>query len=188
MIVKSATKKWLIDNALDQYTAHLWAGGMKRDELTGLNLDETMQHLYGNCFNRAVTHLEDEEYFYYNGVKPEDMIDKQTFFRDGPPKDMGFYPITMTFRDFVGGNAHTQHLRRDEYDDFSNIRFDDFIYEYIQGVKKHIIKTVIANPEITWDIEKFIERYDFGIDGWGVRDKYKGVFMNYDTLPFDEKS
>ena len=180
MIVKAATKKWLMDNALDQHTAHLWAGGKKRDELSVLNLDETMQHLYWNCFNR--------QYVLTNGENPEDMIDKQTFFRDGPPKDMGFYPDTMTFRDFVGENAHTQHLRRDEYDDFSNIRYDDFIYEYIQGVKKHIIKIVIATADRTGDIGKLIERYDKYMGGWGVRDKYKGVFMNYDTLPFNEKS
>ena len=153
MVVKASTKKWLMDNGLDQHTAHLWADGIRRDELLKLNFDETMQHLYWNCFNR--------QYALTNGDKPEDMIDKQTFFRDGPPKDMGFYPFTMTFRDLVG----------------KDMRYDDFIYEYIQEVKRrgadgeNILSPLVADT----------------LSQWGLRDKPQIAFMNYNTLPFNEK-
>ena len=153
MVVKAATKKWLMDRGLDQHTAHLWADGIRRDELLKLNFDETMQHLYWNCFNR--------QYVLTNGENPEDMIDKQTFFRDGPPKDMGFYPFTMTFRDLVG----------------KDMRYDDFIYEYIQGVKRR---------DVDWE-DGLLFKGAF-LNRWGFRDKPQIAFMNYNTLPFNEKS
>ncbi len=153
MVVKAATKKWLMDRGLDQHTAHLWADGIRRDELLKLNFDETMQHLYWNCFNR--------QYVLTNGDKPEDMIDRETFFRDGPPKDRGFYPFTMTFRDLVG----------------KDMRYDDFIYEYIQGVKRRD-----ANGENPPFLSKIHSAK------WGLRDKPQIAFMNYNTLPFNEKS
>ena len=40
MVVKASTKKWLMDRGLDQHTAHLWADGIRRDELLKLNFDE----------------------------------------------------------------------------------------------------------------------------------------------------
>lgn len=176
MVVKAATKKWFMDNGLDQHTAHLWADGKRREELLKMNFDETMNHLYWNCYNRLKR----------GGDDSGDMLDRETFFRDGPPKDMGFYPQTLTFRDFVGRNTHTRHLRKGAYDDFSNIRYDDFIYEYIQGVKNLITKRLVAT--YSGDIGKLREGIEESMGGWGVKDKYKGVFMNYNTLPFNEKS
>ena len=155
MVVKAATKKWLMDNGLDQHTAHLWADGITRSELIRLNFDETMNHLYWNCFNR--------QYVLTGGNKPEEMIDREDFFRDGPPKDMGFYPRFWTFRDFVAGP--------------DDIRYDDFIYHYIQGVKRGYANRE-KPPFLGGDAEVI----------WGERDKPQIVFMNYNTLPFNEKS
>ena len=50
MVVNAATKKWLMNNGLDQHTAHLWAGGKTRKELLEMNFNETMHHLYLNSY------------------------------------------------------------------------------------------------------------------------------------------
>tara|TARA_R100000005_G_C4846728_1_gene115296 strand:+ start:54 stop:503 length:450 start_codon:yes stop_codon:yes gene_type:complete len=149
MVVKASTKKWLIDRGLDQHTAHLWADGITIFELIRLNFDETMQHLYWNCFNR--------QYALTNGDKPEDMIDKQTFFRDGPPKDMGFYPFT-----WAAGK---------------DMRYDDYIYEFIQRVKREYANGE-KSPPLGGD----------AVVIWGERDKPQIAFINYNILPFNEKS
>ena len=107
--VNAATKKWLMNNGLDQHTAHLWAGGKTRKELLEMNFNETMHHLYLNSYLRISI---------LSWVR--EFRDEETFFRDGPPKDMGFYPFAMTFRDSVG----------------KDIRYDDYIYQYIQAVKQ----------------------------------------------------
>jgi hypothetical protein len=175
MVVKAATKKWFMDNGLDEHTAHLWADGKRREELLKMNFDETMNHLYWNCYNRLKRWGDDSG----------DMLDRETFFRDGPPKDISFYPFTMTFRDFIGINPHTRHLRM-------NIRYDDFIYEYIQRLKRHLRKRLITTYSGAkllrekGDLEKLIKGIDESMGGWGVR--LQRSFMNYDTLPFNEKS
>ena len=43
------TKKWFMDNGLDQHTAHLWADGKRREELLKMNFDETMNHFIGTA-------------------------------------------------------------------------------------------------------------------------------------------
>ncbi len=154
MVVKAATKKWLMVNGLDQHTAHLWADDIRIDELVEMDFNETMQHLYWNCFNR--------QYVLTNGDKPEDMIDRETFFRDGAPKDMGFYPFTMTFRDVVG----------------KDIRYDDYIYQYIRGVKRKEGLRLSTSTSLYLNI----------MTEWGKRDKPQMTFINYNTLPFNEKS
>ena len=40
MVVNAATKKWLMNNGLDQHTAHLWADGKTRKELLEMNFNE----------------------------------------------------------------------------------------------------------------------------------------------------
>ena len=156
MVVKAATKKWLMDNGLDQHTAHLWADGITRSELIRLNFDETMNHLYLKMRRRnlAVVRI---------GGRSQEKMDREDFFRDGPPKDMGFYPQGWTFRDFVAGP--------------DDIRYDDFIYRYIQGVKRGYANRE-KPPFLGGDAEVI----------WGLRDKPQIAFINYNTLPFNEKS
>lgn len=151
--VNAATKKWLMNNGLDQHTAHLWADGKTRKELLEMNFNETMYHLYWNCFNL--------QYVITGGNKPEEMIDRETFFRDGPPKDMGFYPFTMTFRDSVG----------------KDIRYDDYIYQYIQAVKQK------GGLTLTLPTSEYLNF----ITEWGKKDKKENPFINYDELPWGEK-
>ena len=153
MVVNAATKMWLMDNGLDQHTAHLWADGKTRKELLEKNFNETMYHLYWNCFNR--------QYVITDGKWAAGMIDKETFFRDGPPKDIGFYPFTMNFRDMIG----------------KDIRYDDYIYQYIRGVKqKDIHRHYLPTSE-----------YLNLITVWGKKDKKENPFINYDELPWGEK-
>lgn len=152
MVVKASTKKWLIDNGLDQHTAHLWADGIIISELIRLNFDETMGHLYGSYYNQLMFSINQGE-----------IIDEETFFRDGPNKDIGFYPQGWTFRDFVT--------------DPDDIRYDDFIYRYIQKVKREYANRKKL-PSLGGD----------AVVIWGERDKPQIPFMNYDTLPFNEKS
>jgi len=148
--VNAATKKWLMNNGLDQHTAHLWAGGKTRKELLEMNFNETMHHLYLNSYLR-MTKL---------GWVIE-WRDKETFFRDGPPKDKGFYPFTMTFRDSVG----------------KDIRYDDYIYQYIQAVKQK------GGLTLTLPTSEYLNF----ITEWGKKDKKENPFINYDELPWGEK-
>ena len=144
MVVKAATKKWLMDNGLDQHTAHLWADGKSREELLKMNFEQTMNRLFKNCRNKNL------------GV-----FSKTSFFRDGPPKDMGFYPFTMTFTDMIG----------------KDIRYDDYIYQYIQGVKRKY-------KHLPWNLPTS-EYFNFIIE-WGKKDKRETHFINYDELPWSD--
>lgn len=147
--INAATKMWLMDNGLDQHTAHLWADGKTRKELLENNFNETMYHLY-------------EVYDFWYARSDRAKYDEETFFKDGPPKDMGFYPFTMTFRDMIG----------------KDIRYDDYIYQYIRGVKqKDIHRHYLPTSE-----------YLNLMTVWGKREKKVSHFMNYNTLPFNEKS
>jgi len=148
--VNAATKKWLMNNGLDQHTAHLWAGGKTRKELLEMNFNETMHHLYLNSYLRISI---------LSWVR--EFRDKETFFRDGPPKDMGFYPFAMTFRDSVG----------------KDIRYDDYIYQYIQAVKQK------GGLTLTLPTSEYLNF----ITEWGKKDKKENPFINYDELPWGEK-
>jgi len=148
--VNAATKKWLMNNGLDQNTAHLWAGGKTRKELLEMNFNETMHHLYLNSYLRISI---------LSWVR--EFRDKETFFRDGPPKDMGFYPFAMTFRDWVG----------------KDIRYDDYIYQYIQAVKQK------GGLTLTLPTSEYLNF----ITEWGKKDKKENPFINYDELPWGEK-
>ena len=149
MVVKAVTKKWLMDNGLDQHTAHAWADGKSREELLKMNFNETMHHLY------QVTS-------YYASSRYGIIIGKKTFFKDGPPKDMGFFPFTMTFTDVIG----------------KDIRYDDYIYQYIQGVKRKY-------KHMPWTLPT--SEYFNLITVWGKKDKKETPFINYDELPWSEK-
>jgi len=148
--VNAATKKWLMNNGLDQHTAHLWADGKTRKELLEMNFNETMHHLYLNSYLRISI---------LSWVR--EFRDKETFFRDGPPKDMGFYPFAMTFRDSVG----------------KDIRYDDYIYQYIQAVKQK------GGLTLTLPTSEYLNF----ITEWGKKDKKENPFINYDELPWGEK-
>lgn len=153
MVVKAATKKWLMDNGLDEHTAHLWADGKRREELVKMNFKKTMNHLYLNAYLRV-------------SLLVGEKMSKETFFREGPPKDMGFYPFTMTFTDMIG----------------KDIRYDDYIYQYIRGVKRNSQKE--GGLRFTLPTSEYLNM----ITEWGKRDKPQMTFMNYNTLPFNEKS
>ena len=154
MVVKAATKKWLMDNGLDQHTAHLWADGKRREELLKMNFEKTMNHLYQNVYLRV-------------SLMRGEKMSKETFFRDGPPKDMGIYPFTMTFRDLIG----------------KDIRYDDYIYQYIQGVKRNSQKE--GGLKYTLPTSEYL---NFILE-WGKGGRLQvSHFMNYNTLPFNEKS
>ncbi len=150
MVVNAATKKWLMNNGLDPHTAHLWADGKTRKELLEMNFNETMHHLYLNSYLRISI---------LSWVR--EFRDKETFFRDGPPKDMGFYPFAMTFRDSVG----------------KDIRYDDYIYQYIQAVKQK------GGLTLTLPTSEYLNF----ITEWGKKDKKENPFINYDELPWGEK-
>ena len=146
--VNAATKKWLMNNGLDEYTAHLWADEKSRKELLEMNFNDTMHHLY------QVTSYSVSRRF-------GKIIDKKTFFKDGPPKDMAFYPFTYTFKDVVG----------------KDIRYDDYIYEYIRGVKQK------GGLTLTIPTSEYLNL----ITVWGKKDKKETPFINYDELPWGEK-
>lgn len=148
--INAATKEWLIDNGLDQHTAHLWADEKTRKELLEMNFNETMHHLY-----------EVYDFWYARNNAMSFKYNKETFFKDGPPKDMGFYPFTMTFRDVVG----------------KDIRYDDYIYQYIRGVKRK------GGLRLTLPTSEYLNMMTV----WGKRYKPQMTFINYDTLPFNEK-
>ena len=146
--VNAATKKWLMDNGLDPQTAHIWADEKTRKELIEMNFNETMHHLY-------------EVYDFWYARSDRAKYDKETFFKDGPPKDMGIKPFTITFKDVVG----------------KDIRFDDYIYQYIRGVKrKDIHRHYLPTSE-----------YLNLITVWGKKDKKETAFINYDELPWSVK-
>ena len=153
MVVRGGTKKWLMDNGLDQYTAHLWADNIMIGELVKMDFNDTMNHLYQNCN------------FHLSRLGYRLILDKETFLRDGPPKDMGFYPFSMTFRNRIGLVG-------------TDIRYDDYIYQYIRGVKRE------EGLRLSIPTSQYLNI----MTEWGKRDKPQMTFINYDTLPFNEKS
>jgi len=146
--INAATKKWLMNNGLDPHTAHLWADEKTREELLEMNFNETMHHLY-------------EVYDFWYTRSDRAKYDKETFFKDGLPKNMGFYPFTMSFRDMIG----------------KDIRYDDYIYQYIRGVKQK------GGLTLTLPTSEYLNL----ITVWGKKDKKETLFINYDELPWGEK-
>ena len=148
--INAATKEWLMNSGLDPQTAHLWADEKTRKELLEMNFNETMHHLY-----------EVYDFWYARNKAMRAKYDKETFFKDGPPKDVGIYPFTKTFTDMIG----------------KDIRYDDYIYQYIRGVKRK------GGLRLTLPTSEYLNM----MTEWGKRYKPQMTFINYDTLPFNEK-
>lgn len=157
MVVKSATKKRLMDLGLHEAYAHLWANDIRMDELVQMNLEETMKHLYRHDVRLQELLVAFEPQVTIYPPPPYKAVEKLTyisFCRWGPAS----YPHTNT------------NLLRDKDETFIN-----YISNFIEGVKVREGEWRVLHP---LDGTK-----DVMMDRWGAKKNSRKI-INWNTLPW----